>query len=94
MRLYEVLKEGYKEAQSEFSTVSGPDTARQVIDSYKQLVTKNQVQGNERNIDWWRKQGWDAFNKFPKAFKFIKNPYPSAKELYQELENNATIPPK
>lgn len=64
MRLYELLKEGYKEAQSEFSTVSGPDTVRQVIDLYKQLVTKNQVQGNERNIDWWRRQGWDAFNKF------------------------------
>jgi hypothetical protein len=28
------------------------------------LVNRNQVQGNERNIDWWGKQGWDRFQQF------------------------------
>ena len=64
MRLYELLKEGYKDAQAEFASVSDPSTAAQIIAAYKQLVTKNQVKGNERNIDWWRKQGWDKFNEF------------------------------
>lgn len=64
MRLFELLVEGYKEAQLEFTNASDPESAQDAINTYKQLVTKNQVQGNERNIDWWRKQGWDAFNKF------------------------------
>jgi hypothetical protein len=64
MRLFELLIEGYKEAQLEFTNASDPESAQDAINAYKQLVTKNQVQGNERNIDWWRKQGWNAFNKF------------------------------
>jgi hypothetical protein len=66
MRLYEIksLIEGYKEATAEFNTEAEPSLVSNIIQQYRQLVDKNQVQGNERNIDWWRKQGWDSFNKF------------------------------
>jgi hypothetical protein len=64
MRYFEIIFEGYKEAQIEFSAVSGPNTAKEFIDAYRDLVNRNQVQGEERNIDWWRKQGWDRFKDF------------------------------
>lgn len=34
------------------------------IAKFKTFVNRNQVQGNERNIDYWRKQGWELFTEF------------------------------
>ena len=64
MRIYEIIKEGYKKAQSEFSAVIEPAKATELIIQYKTLCQRNQVVGQERNIDYWRKQGVDAFAKF------------------------------
>lgn len=64
MLLRELLFEGYKEAIVAFSGVASVDEVNQVISQYKELVNRNQVQGNERNIDWWVKQGWDKFRDF------------------------------
>jgi hypothetical protein len=66
MRHFEfILDEGYPEAQAEFAQASGDQNAvANSIAAYRALVNKNQVQGNERNIDWWRKQGWENFKKF------------------------------
>ena len=67
MRLYEVHQlviEGYKEAQQEFAAASDEETAKEVIAKYRDLVNRNQVQGNERNIDYWRKQGFASFKQF------------------------------
>lgn len=63
-QLSNTLLEGYKDAQSEFSVLADPATVQQTIASYRELVNRNQVTGNERNIDWWRKQGWELFNNF------------------------------
>lgn len=57
-----LLHEGYKEAQDEFAEVGNPTEVTQAIAAYKDLVNRNQFTGNERNIDWWRKQGWEAFS--------------------------------
>ena len=59
-----ILFEGYKEAQVEFGSVAGEQQAKTTIDQFRDLVNRNQVQGNERNIDYWRKQGWDQFSAF------------------------------
>lgn len=64
MRVFEIIIEGYKEAEREFSQSGTPEQVKDIIQKYRSLVNRNQVQGNERNIDWWRKQGWDAFAKF------------------------------
>jgi hypothetical protein len=64
MRLYEILKEGYKEAQKEFAEKSSTEEAKEVIQKFKELVNKNQVKNQERNIDYWRKQGWEQFKQF------------------------------
>ena len=65
MRAREFIIEGYPEAQAEFAQASGDaGMSKQVIDQFRSLVNKNQVQGDERNIDWWRKQGWESFSKF------------------------------
>lgn len=60
----ELINEGFKEAQVEFAQASNQETAAQSIAQFRDLVNRNQVQGNERNIDFWRKQGWNAFSNF------------------------------
>jgi hypothetical protein len=65
MRAFEILiAEGYKEATTEFSQYNPNHMVNDAIARYKDLVNRNQVQGTERNIDFWRKQGWEAFKKF------------------------------
>jgi DNA gyrase inhibitor GyrI len=68
MRYYEFryLVEGYPQAQAAFIQ-AGADTAtvQKTIADFKQLVTRNQVKDvNQKNIDWWTKQGWDKFSQF------------------------------
>lgn len=58
------LDEAYKDAELEFSTAADLTSAKQAIDKFKTLVDRNQVNNSERNIDWWRKQGWDKFKSF------------------------------
>lgn len=67
------LTEGYPEAQHDFSLVASPEEVATTIATYKDLVNRNQVQGNERNIDYWRKQGWDAFSEFITAKSQLKS---------------------
>ena len=57
MLLRELICEDYKTAAVKFNAVADPNQVQQVIAQYRQLVNKNQVQGNERNIDWWAGQG-------------------------------------
>lgn len=59
--------EGYKEVTQKFAQEADPNQVADVIAKYKDLVDRNQVQGNERNIDWWGKQGWQKFQKFVDA---------------------------
>lgn len=61
------LVEGYKEIIQKFSNEADPSTVKNTVDQYRDLVNRNQVQGNERNIDWWGKQGWQRFQKFVDA---------------------------
>jgi hypothetical protein len=58
------LAEGYKEAQQAFVQSAELSDVKQTLDKFRILVNKNQVQGNERNIDWWARQGWPAFKDF------------------------------
>lgn len=64
--IYKLLQEGYKEAEKEFSEKSSNEEVKEVIQQYKELINKNQVKGQERNIDYWRKQGWEKFKEFTK----------------------------
>ena len=64
MRFYEILREGYKEAEAEFSKTAEPTVVTTLISQYKDLVNRNQASGVERNIDYWRKQGFPAFQQF------------------------------
>jgi hypothetical protein len=66
MRLYEIkheILEGYKEVTTKFSEDNDPQEVATVIEKYKELVNRNQFQGQERNIDWWGKQGYDKFKE-------------------------------
>lgn len=61
------LVEGYKEVTQKFAQEADAEQVKKVIAQYRDLVNRNQVQGNERNIDWWSKQGWESFQKFVNA---------------------------
>lgn len=68
MRYYEIkLIEGYREVTQKFSQEADPSQVQTIVSKYRELVNRNQVQGNERNIDWWGKQGWEQFQKFVTA---------------------------
>ena len=61
---FATIFEGYREAQQEFAQGTDADAVKKMINAYRSLVDRNQVQGQERNIDYWRKQGWENFSKF------------------------------
>jgi len=67
--LEKYLFEGYKEAITDFSTDAEIQDVRKTVEIYKDLVKRNQVKGQERNIDYWRKQGWNKFDAFVKDLK-------------------------
>ena len=76
MRINQVtfLVEGYKEATIEFNKSSNdPDAVNKIITAYKDLVTRNQLSGDQKNIDWWRKQGWEKFSSFVNAKAAIRS---------------------
>lgn len=61
MKIQEIIVENFKDAENDFSKVAELGQVLSVISIYRELVKRNQFQGDERNIDWWRKQGWDKF---------------------------------
>jgi hypothetical protein len=64
IEFHRLLREGYKEAEQEFSAISSKEEAKDIIQKYKSLVNRNQVKDQERNIDYWRKLGWNKFKDF------------------------------
>lgn len=58
------LFEGYREAQAEFAQAVDAEQAQRTIAAYRDLINRNRVSGPERNIDYWRKQGWEKFSQF------------------------------
>lgn len=62
MKILELIIEGFKEAQIEFQKEVSPEIVKKTIDQYRDLVNRNQIKGAERNIDYWRKQGWKPFS--------------------------------
>lgn len=66
MRYYEFrLVEGYPQAQAAFAQVADAASVQKTIADFKQLVSRNQIKdANQKNIDYWIKQGWENFNQF------------------------------
>lgn len=64
MRIYEILQEGYKDVKLKFSQNADKEKVNQYFDKFRDLVNRNQVQGDQKNIDWWGKQGWEEFKNF------------------------------
>lgn len=66
MRLYEFteLNESYPLAQQEFSQAASPDEVTKTIASFRDAINKNKVTGPEKDINTWRKEGWNKFKQF------------------------------
>jgi hypothetical protein len=73
MKLVELLTEGYKEVTQKFAQEADPEQVNQVIATFKDLVQRNQITGNERNIDWWGKQGWEKFSSYVNTIASTKS---------------------
>ena len=53
----EILEEGFKEAKAKWG-----DESVTTIEQFRSLAKANQLQGNEKNIDWWVKN--HSFEEF------------------------------
>ena len=64
MRYREFILEDFKTAKAAFvKQGANPDEIEQTVANFRDLTRKNQFQGDEKNIDWWAKQGWEAFKQ-------------------------------
>ena len=64
MQIKDLILEGYRDAVSQFRQEANDRIVKTYIDAYRDLVQRNQVSGQEKNIDYWRKQGWAKFRSF------------------------------
>lgn len=67
LRQFTKLMEGFKEAQVEFSKYVSGDEVKDLLNRYREVVKQNRAKGDERNIDYWRKQGFEKFSEFVKT---------------------------
>ena len=64
-REFRYLVEGYPQAQAAFAQVADAESVQKTIADFKQLVSRNQIKDtNQKNIDYWIRQGWENFNQF------------------------------
>jgi len=64
MRFHEIIKEGYKEVKVKFSKDATSENIQDYFEKFRDLVNRDQVTGDQKNIDWWGRQGWNEFKKF------------------------------
>jgi hypothetical protein len=64
MRFHEIIKEGYKEVKVKFSSDTTSENIQEYFEKFRDLVNRDQVKGDQKNIDWWGRQGWNEFKKF------------------------------
>jgi hypothetical protein len=63
------LDEGYKEVRAKFG-----DDSEGVIEDFKELLKRNIIKdANEKNIDYWGKQGFEKFTDFVNKMKNVKS---------------------
>lgn len=68
MRIKELLIEGYPEARAKYEKEGiDPHTLSTTLQNFRSLVDRNQLQGTEKNIDWWAKN-----YSFLDFFKFVQ----------------------
>jgi hypothetical protein len=87
MRFFEILEENYGLAQSEFARSADAEEVRAAIDQYRSLVSRNQFAGQERDINYWRTQGWAAFRDRVKSVALR----PSATQLKRRRVEGRSI---
>ena len=81
MRYYQIISEGFKEVEKKYLDQGwnlDPEEIKTAIRTFKSLRDRNQLHGNERDIDWWGK------NKTVSEFlEFVKsrNQQPSKTQI-------------
>lgn len=82
-----LIEEGYKEVAAKF----GPESS-EYIATFKELLKKNIIKDtNEKNIDYWGKQGFEEFKKFIDKSKSIKTNNETKKEKFNTPHKDAKL---
>lgn len=82
------LNEGYRETEQAFIKSANISIVQDTLNKFRILVQKNKITGDEKNIDWWAKQGWDKF----KRFVDINSQVPTQTELKRKKLVGNSIP--
>ncbi len=71
MRLSEILLvESFPDAKREFKAHASDEEVNKYIDRYRDLIKRNLIKDlKEKDINTWRKAGWDKFKKYIDEFE-------------------------
>lgn len=58
------LLESYKDARDKFSSEEDENIVNQYLDTFKQLSKQDKIKGQNKDISYWIKQGWEPFKEF------------------------------
>ncbi|ASV44049.1 hypothetical protein PBI_SCTP2_34 [Salicola phage SCTP-2] len=58
------LFESFKDAQQKFSQEASEEEVKQYLETFKQLTKKGTISGQDKDIGYWIKQGWNLFKEF------------------------------
>ena len=59
-----ILDESFKDAKVKFSEVGDEKEINSYIDLFKELTKRNKIQGAEKDISYWIRNGWESFKAF------------------------------
>jgi len=87
---FQLIKEDYKTVTVKFQQEDPAPSIEDIkaaMSQFKQM--QQRFQGNEKNIDWWGKQGWNEFKKFVDAMSTRKSK--SQKKKNREVGKSITL---
>ena len=87
---FQLIKEDYKTVTVKFQQEDPAPSIEDIkaaMSQFKQM--QQRFQGNEKNIDWWGKQGWNEFKKFVDAISTRKSK--SQKKKNRDVGKSITL---
>jgi hypothetical protein len=87
MRYHQLLNESFPLAKQEWEKEANPADVDKYITKFKQLVAKNIVKNQDRDINIWRKHGWEAF----KAYVDDRSEFKTRREYKKPINSGDAI---
>lgn len=85
---YVSLLENFTNAEKEFEKETGDlSLVKNYIERFKSLRSRNRLEGQEKDINFWRKSSWEDFKEFVEDKEKIK----SSKQIRAEKKKDALV---